>query len=148
MPPLIPSSAMAEPYPQYNPQTQRRCAISHVVTIKAEVRDPVALAAACARLGLKAPVHGTTRLYSSQATGQIVELPGWTYPVVIDTEKRQISMDTYGGAWGDQKELDKLIQAYAVCKASLEARKQGHSVTEKTLTDGSVKLTIQVGGAV
>ena len=106
----------------------------------------MALAAACARLGLKAPVQGTARLYASQATGQIVELPGWTYPVVVDTEQRQISLDNYGGAWGDQKELDKLLQAYAVCKASLEARKQGHSVTEQILTDGSIKLTIQVAG--
>ena len=120
--------------------------MSHIVVIKTEIRDPVALAAACARLGLKPPVHGTARLYSSEATGQIVQLPGWTYPVVIDTEKRQISMDNYGGAWGDQKELDKLMQAYAVAKASLEARKQGHSVTEQTLTDGSIKLTIQVAG--
>ena len=121
--------------------------MSHIVVIKVDVRDPVALAAACARLGLKAPVQGTARLYASQATGQIVELPGWTYPVVIDTEQRQISLDNYGGAWGDQKELDKLLQSYAVEKAKLEARKQGHSVTEQTLTDGSIKLTIQVGGA-
>lgn len=114
--------------------------------IKTEVRDPVALAAACARLGLKPPVQGTARLYSSQATGQIVQLPGWTYPVVIDTEQRQISLDNYGGAWGDQKELDKLLQAYAICKASLEARKQGHGITETQLSDGSIKLTIQVAG--
>src|ERR1035437_6814728 len=93
------------------------CFVSHIVSIKTEMRDPAALAAPCARLGLKPPVHGTARLYASQATGQIVELPGWTYPVVIDTEQRQISMDTYGGAWGDQKELDKLIQAYAICKS-------------------------------
>ena len=77
-----------------------------------------------------------------------MQLPGWTYPVVIDTEKRQISMDTYAGAWGDQKELDKLMQAYACEKAKLEARKQGHSVTEQTLADGSIKLTIQVAGGV
>ena len=122
--------------------------MSHIVVIKTEIRDPVALAAACVRLGLKPPVQGTARLYSSQATGQIVQLPGWTYPVVIDTEKRQISMDTYAGAWGDQKELDKLMQAYACEKAKLEARKQGHSVTEQTLADGSIKLTIQVAGGV
>ena len=120
--------------------------MSHLVTLRVEMRDAVALAAACSRLGLKAPVQGTARLYASQATGQIVELPGWTYPVVIDTEKRQIAFDNYSGVWGDPRELDKLIQAYAICKASLEARKQGHSVREETLPDGSVKLTIQVAG--
>jgi hypothetical protein len=68
------------------------------------------------------------------------------YPVVIDTQMREVKMDVYGGAWGDAKELDKLLQAYAVCKAALEARKAGHSVTEQTLADGSIKLTVQVGG--
>ena len=120
--------------------------MSHIVTIKTEIRDTVALAAACTRLGLKPPVHGTAQLYSNQVTGEIVELPGWIYPVVIDTEKREVHMDTYNGAWGDAKELDKLLQAYAVCKASLEARKQGHGVTEESLADGSIKLTISVGG--
>lgn len=91
-------------------------------------------------------MQGTARLYSSQATGQIVELPGWTYPVVVDTEKREVHMDTYNGAWGDQKELDKLLQAYAVEKTRIEAHKQGHSLTEQTLLDGSIKLTISVGG--
>ncbi|MEO8493902.1 MAG: DUF1257 domain-containing protein, partial [Planctomycetota bacterium] len=29
----------------------------------------------------------------------------------------------------------------------LEARKQGHSVHEQALNDGSIKLTVSVGGA-
>lgn len=32
-------------------------------------------------------------------------------------------------------------------KAKLEARKQGHTVREQPLSDGSIKLTVQVGGA-
>ena len=48
--------------------------------------------------------------------------------------------------WGEQQELDQFLQSYAVEKAKIEARKQGHSVTEQQLQDGSVKLTIQVGG--
>ena len=120
--------------------------MSHLVTIKTEIRDPVALAAACTRLGLPPPRQGTVRLYASEATGQIVQLPGWIYPVVIDTEQREVHMDTYNGAWGEAKELDKLLQAYACEKAKLEARKAGHSVTEQTLSDGSIKLTVQVAG--
>ncbi|MEI8195292.1 MAG: DUF1257 domain-containing protein [Phycisphaerae bacterium] len=106
----------------------------------------MALAAACTRLGLKQPVQGTAQLYSARATGQIVELPGWQYPVIIDTQSKQIHYDNYGGAWGQQAELDKLLQAYACEKAKLEARKQGHQVTEQALEDGSIKLTIQIGG--
>ena len=48
--------------------------------------------------------------------------------------------------WGDQKELDNLLQSYAVEKAKIEARKRGHSVSEQQLADGSIKLTIQVAG--
>ena len=39
------------------------------------------------------------------------------------------------------------VYSVAVEKAKLEARKKGHSVSEQKLTDGSIKLTIQVGGA-
>ena len=48
--------------------------------------------------------------------------------------------------WGEQQHLDALLQAYTVEKAKIEARRQGHGVTESQLSDGSVKLTIHVGG--
>jgi hypothetical protein len=48
--------------------------------------------------------------------------------------------------WGDQRQLDRFLQAYAVEKAKIEARKRGHSVTEQALADGSIKLTLQVAG--
>jgi hypothetical protein len=122
--------------------------MSHVVSIKTHVRDPVALAAACRRLGLEEPIQGTARLFSAEVTGLIVKLPGWHYPVVANITSGEVQFDNYGGAWGQQSELDKLLQAYAVEKAKAEARRVGHSVTEQQLTDGSIKLTIQVvGGA-
>ena len=121
--------------------------MSHIVTIKTEIRDPVALAAACRRLGLAEPVQGKAKLFTTEAEGLIVNLPDWRYPVVVDTESRRVHYDNYGGQWGKQAELDRLLQAYAVEKAKLEARRAGHTVTEQPLTDGSIKLTIQVGGA-
>ncbi len=121
--------------------------MSHIVTIKTEIRDPVALAAACGRLDLEQPVEGEARLFSGSATGLIVKLPGWRYPVVVDTVARQVRYDNYEGRWGQQSELDRLLQAYAVEKGKLEARRAGHTVTEQSLADGSIKLTIQVGGA-
>jgi ABC-type branched-subunit amino acid transport system substrate-binding protein len=120
--------------------------MSHIVTVTTLVRDVHALAAACRRLGLRAPVQGTAQLFASAASGQIVHLPGWTFPLAIDTTSGQIFFDNYNGAWGEQRQLDRLLQAYAVEKARLEARKQGHSVTEQTLSDGSIKLLISVGG--
>ena len=42
-----------------------------------------------------------------------VTLPGWTYPVVIDTASGDVRYDNFGGAWGSQHQLDRLMQAYA-----------------------------------
>lgn len=121
--------------------------MSHIVQIQTEVRDPVAVRSACDRLSLPQPTHGTFKLFSSQATGLGVELPEWRYPVVCDTASGQVRYDNYGGRWGKQEQLDRFLQAYAVEKAKVEARKKGHTVTEQPLTDGSIKLTVQMGGA-
>lgn len=118
--------------------------MSHIVTIKTKVRDPAALSAACRRLGLAEPVQGTAQLFAATATGLVVPLPGWTYPVVVDVAAGDVRFDNYNGNWGAQTELDKLLQAYAVEKAKIEARKAGHAVHEQLLADGSIKLTVQV----
>ena len=99
--------------------------MSHVVSIKTQVRDAMAVAAACQRLGLPPPQHRCVKLFSNTAEGLAVELPG---------------------CWGDQKRLDAFLQAYAAERAKIEARKKGYSVTEQSLQDGSIKLTIQVTG--
>ncbi len=121
--------------------------MSHIVTIKTELRDHSAVSAACRRLQLPPPIAGTAQLFSGQVNGLIVRLPDWTYPVVVDTPTGQVHFDNYNGAWGDQAQLDRFLQIYAVEKARIEARKKGHQVTEQTLPDGSIKLTIRVGGA-
>ena len=120
--------------------------MSHIVTIKTEVRDHAAISAACRRLQLAPPILGTAQLFSDQVAGLIVRLPDWTYPVVIDTTTGQVRFDNYEGAWGDQAQLDRFLQSYAVEKAGIEARKKGHQVIEQALADGSIKLTIRVGG--
>lgn len=120
--------------------------MSHIVQIQTEVRDAAALQAACQRLGLSQPNHRRVRLFSAEATGLAVELPGWRYPVICDVASGQLQFDNFGGHWGNQKELDRLLQAYACEKAKIEARRRGHSVTEQQLADGSIKLTIQVAG--
>jgi hypothetical protein len=126
---------------------RRTLIVSHIVEIRTEVRDPDAVAAACRRLGLPEPVHGTAALFEGEATGLIVKLPGWLYPVVFDTATGTLRYDNYGGQWGKPEHLDRLLQSYAVEKARIEARKRGHHVVEQSLSDGSIKLVIQVGGA-
>ena len=82
--------------------------------IKTEVRDPTAIRAACTRLHLAEPVSGTTRLFSTSATGLIVQFPAWRYPVVCETETGQIHYDNFENHWGDRAVLDQFLQAYAV----------------------------------
>ena len=122
--------------------------MSHIVTIKTEVRDAAAVRAACRRLSLAEPTHGTVKLFGGEATGLAVQLTDWKYPVVCDAASGQLKFDNFEGRWGDQEELDRFMQSYAVEKAKLEARRRGHSTTEQTLADGSIKLTIQVAGGV
>src|SRR5207244_2068084 len=121
-------------------------AMSHIVTIETRIHDPAAIAAACQRLGLPQPVQGTARLYSGEASGLLLQLPGWQYPAVIDPRSGVVQYDNYEGAWGEQAHLDRFLQAYAVERAKLEARKQGYAVSEQQLADGSICVQIVEGG--
>ena len=120
--------------------------MSHIVEIKTQVKDAAAVQAGCNRLRLPLPVHGTHRLFSGEVTGLGVQLPDWKYPLVCELSTGQLKYDNYNGRWGEQQHLDSFLQSYAVEKSKIEARRQGHSVTESQLADGSVKLTINVGG--
>ena len=119
--------------------------MSHIVTIETQIRDLVALRAACRRAGLEQPQQETVQLFSGEATGYCVRLPQWRYPVVCDLHNGAIRFDNYGGRWGEQRQLDRLMQSYAAEKTRLEAHRQGYAVTEQTLSDGRIKLTIHVG---
>ena len=121
--------------------------MSHNVTIKTEVRDAAAVRAACQRLRLPTPVEGVHELYAGYVAGLGVQLPDWHYPVVCDLATGQVQYDNYEGSWGAQRHLDAFLQGYAVEKAKIEARRQGYACSEQQLQDGSIKLTVNVGGA-
>jgi hypothetical protein len=119
--------------------------MSHVVTLQTKIHDPAAVAAACQRLNLAPPQHGTAQLYSGEAEGLLVQLPGWQYPIAIDILSGVIHYDNFEGHWGSQEQLDRFLQLYAVERAKLEARKKGYTVSEQALQDGSIKLNIIEG---
>lgn len=119
--------------------------MSHVVTIKTKVRDTAAVNAACGRLKLPPAVQGSFRLFSGNFAGLGVRLREWRYPLVCQTDSGDLKYDNYGGRWGNPQRLDEFLQAYGVEKARIEAHKQGHAVAEQRLSDGSIKLTIQMG---
>ncbi len=120
--------------------------MSHIVTIQVEVRDLDAIRSACRRLNLKEPVHGKASLFETEVEGILVALPDWLFPVVCVLDTGEIKYDNFGGAWGEQKHLDRFVQTYCIEKATLEARRKGYSIVEQPLGDGSVKLTVNMGG--
>ena len=119
--------------------------MSHIVTIATKVRDPAAVRAACQRLGLEQPAEGKAQLFSSEASGLVVQLKDWQYPLVIDVQTGEVRYDNYGGAWGAQEQLDKFLQCYAAEKVKIEARKRGYVVSEQALENGSIRLQIIEG---
>ncbi len=121
--------------------------MSHIVQIETQVKDEQAVRAACTRLQLAAPEHKTVRLFNATATGLCVQLPGWQYPVVANLQTGQLQYDNYNGHWGEQQHLNAFLQGYAVEKAKIEARKKGHLCSETRLLDGSIRVTVKVGGA-
>ena len=121
--------------------------MSHIVQIQAEVRDPLAAAAACRRLGLPEPAHGTATLFEGRADGLLIKLPDWLYPVVCDLPTGTLRYDNYGGCWGAEEHLHRFLQAYVVERARIEARKKSYLTTEQSLTDGSILVEIEVGGS-
>jgi len=119
--------------------------MSHIVTIQTKIHELAAIAIACTRLGLAAPVQGRAQLFGGEATGLLIQLPGWQYPAVIDTLTGTVRYDNYNGHWGDQQHLDRFIQMYSVEKTKLEARKRGYSVSEEALQNGSILVQIREG---
>ena len=121
--------------------------MSHVVQIQTQVKDAASVRAGCNRLQLDVPVEGQTRLFSQTVSGLAVRLREWRYPVVFNLATGESQFDNYGGHWGKQEQLDEFLQAYAIEKTKIEARRKGYSVIEQPLVDGSVKLTLSIGGA-
>ncbi len=116
--------------------------MSHLVTIKTQVKDIAAIRQACVRLQLAPPCEGNARIYNQECSGWLVELPGWRFPVVCQTETGDLQYDNFQGHWGDPQRLDAFLQHYAVAKATLEAHRQGHTVQERLEQNGAIRLTI------
>ena len=117
--------------------------MSHTVKVKSvQVRDLEALKAAVARLGLPELKEGMHRLFDGTTRqGHALRLPNWRYDAVFDLEKGEVLFDNYNGHWGQEIEIDKLVQAYTLEKAAAEARMQGFSdIVEETMEDGTIKM--------
>jgi hypothetical protein len=115
--------------------------MSEIVVVKIQVRDQAALDAACKRLGLAPSYEGHHKVYTKMQSGRAVKLTGWKYPVVFDLSTGQGVYDNFEGEWGQQVELDKLLQMYGTEKGKIELRRMGKIPVETKRQDGSIVLT-------
>lgn len=134
--------------------------MSHVVKVKAlKITDPGAIGSAVDRLpdvhliapggqrvGTVDEATGAHNLYGEKTNAGVgVQLPGWHYPVIINTETGEVAFDNYSGHWGKEIELDRFVQAYAVERTKMEAMAQNFAMAqEEELPDGSIKLSYQL----
>ena len=120
--------------------------MSHLVTIKTEIRDRAAVLAAALRLKLPVPVEGKHSVYQDdgdyrEVQGMAVRFHQW-HAAICELQTGAVFLDE---DYADS--LKPFKQAYAVEKAKIEARRAGHLVSETTMADGRIKLTLNVMGA-
>ena len=125
--------------------------MSHFTTIKTQIKDIEALRLACLELKLPLLQTANARGYSGDVRrGEfVIKLTG-PYDIAVNQQPDH----TYGLTtdWWDGyvekevgKDYSKLLQLYAVHKASIEARKKGYSILRRPQQNGSIKLVL-IGG--
>lgn len=88
----------------------------------------------------------SVKLYQGNYNGVAVTLDGWTYPVVIDTQKGELAYDNFNGSWGKQAQLDELLQEYVKQEAIDLYSMQGFMVDEintQYLPNGDLELCLK-----
>jgi hypothetical protein len=115
--------------------------MSHVATIALEFRDVAALGEAASGCGLELRQETVTFYDGTRVTGTAVRLPGWRYPIVVDSDGR-LHYDQYEGRWGDLAQLHRFRQAYAEAATTRFAHARGYLVTRMTQADGTVRLAL------
>jgi hypothetical protein len=122
--------------------------MSHFATVETQVRDAAALKNACAEMGLQVLENAVGRGYGSNTVkGDLVIRLKGPYDIALNRQPNGsygLTTDWWGGHVEAEvgKDYGKLLQLYAVHKASIEARRKGLTVRRQALGDGSVKLVI------
>jgi hypothetical protein len=122
--------------------------MSHFTTIKTQIKDIEALRSACGEMGLPLLQNADARGYSQQTTrgDYVVRLKG-PYDIAVQRQKEGaygFTADLWAGHVEKEvgKNYGRLLQLYAVHKATKEALKKGHFVSRSAKQDGSIKLVI------
>ena len=125
--------------------------MSHFATIQTQIKDIVALKAACNELGVAVLENTEARGYSTnnQHGDYVIRLKG-PYDIAVNLQQDGtygFTTDWYAGHVEKEvgKDFGKLLQLYGVHKATTEARRKGYSVSRGILKDGAIKLCIGGG---
>jgi hypothetical protein len=122
--------------------------MSHFASVQTQIRDAAALRAACAELGLALLENTNARGYDSNTVkGDLVIRLKGPYDIAVIKQadgNYGLTTDWYDGHVEREvgTNYGRLLQLYAVHKASAEARRKGLTVRRQALGDGSVKLVI------
>jgi Protein of unknown function (DUF1257) len=122
--------------------------MSHFTTIKTQIKDLEALRKALEEMGLTLLTNANARGFVNSTTrGEyVIQLKG-PYDIALNKQPD----GAYGLTtdwWAEHvekevgKDFGKLLQLYGVHKAILEAKKKGYTTLRKTLSNGSIKLTL------
>ena len=122
--------------------------MSHFTTINTQIKDTEALRAACQELGLSLLQNAEARgYYENKIKGDFVVRLKGPYDIALNPQpdgSYRMTADLWAGHVEKEvgKNYGRLLQLYAVHKATREARKKGHFVSRTAKRDGSIKLVI------
>lgn len=118
--------------------------MSHVATVQIQLKDLSLLEAVCRELKVEfIPGQQEVKLYSATATAVAsFKLTNWKYPVAVQADG-SVKYDNYGGRWGDQSHLNRVLQRYSERIAARHAQRMGMRVQRQERQDGSVVLRLQ-----
>jgi hypothetical protein len=127
--------------------------MSHFTTIKTQIKDIEALRSACAELKLSVLQNAEARGFVNQKQKGdfVIRLKG-PYDIALNKQPDGsfgLTADFWDGHVEREtgKNYGKLLQLYAVHKATREARRKGHLIRRTQQKDGSIKLVIAGGFA-
>lgn len=121
--------------------------MSHFTTIQTQVKEIEALKLACEELGFSLLKNAEARGDFQTAKGDyVIKLKGGCDIALIRQTNGtfNLSADLWDGSVeaATGKGYGKLLQLYAVHKATREARKKGHLVKRSQQSNGTIKLLI------
>lgn len=128
--------------------------MSHISTVKTQVRNEKVFNKTCECLGLSHGV-GKTRVYSGQLDGMWVKLKDWQYPVCFKSdgsltydngsESSPILTDIKqmnDGYWGQVSELKAFLREYAKTSVLASAEEQGLSLINEQVEGQELVLEL------